>query len=93
MEARRLLAEDDRLRLGDALRSVRPAGEGLLLIYPISRGSRPDREDDPERMPLFDNPDGDGVTVIGIALSFPCSDSAAAVEYVAGPAGRSDIQT
>lgn len=90
LEARRLVDEDDRLRLGDALRAVRPRTEGLLLVYPVSRWSRPDRADDPERIPLYDHPETEGVTVVGIALSFPRSDSAAAVEYVAGPAGRSD---
>lgn len=70
-----------------AFRQQRPPEEGLLLIYPISKYSQPrsvaaGRQQ--RRQPLFADPDA-GVNVIGYALSFPYSDSAATVEYLAGP--------
>ena len=70
-----------------AFRAERPREEGLLLIYPISKYSKPRATRSGRslrRQPLFDDPER-GVTVIGYALSFPYSDSAATVEYVAGP--------
>lgn len=71
-----------------AQRAQRSAQEGLLLIYPISRYSEPRKSNDPSkpslRLPLFEDP-GQGVTVIGYALSFPYSESAATVEYISGP--------
>jgi len=36
------------------------------------------------RMPLFENPDKDGRTVVGVALVFPASQSDATLEYVEG---------
>ncbi len=70
-----------------SLRRQRSPDEGLLLIYPISRHSRPLRGDG---HPLFDNLERDGETVIGIAMAFPFSDSEATVRYVVGSAGVSD---
>ena len=67
--------------LGKALRAERDRGEGLLLLYPISRFSSP-RENSEKRIPLFENPERDGCTVVGIALVFPASDSAATIEYM-----------
>lgn len=72
-----------------AFRAQRTQKEGLFLIYPISRYSRPRDVKSSRvqrRQALFADPER-GVTVIGYALSFPYSDSAATVEYVAGPAG------
>ncbi|GIG91126.1 Z1 domain-containing protein [Plantactinospora endophytica] len=76
-----------------ALRNRRPPEEGLLLLYPISAWSQPrdpqgatERRKPPKR-PLFDDPVRDGVTVIGMAVSFPASDSPATVRYVVGSAG------
>ncbi len=73
---------------GPALRQARPRDNGLLLIYPISRYSRPDPRRESNREPLFDNPEGEA-DVIGIALSFPASDTAATVQgvYVVGTVG------
>jgi len=71
---------------GDAYRAKRPKEEGLLLIYPISRYSTPGANAK-NRIRLFDDPDR-GRTVIGVAISFPASESAATVEYVTGPASR-----
>lgn len=70
-----------------AFRAQRNPEEGLLLIYPISKYSRPrpvKAGKVQRRQPLFSDPDR-GVTVVGYALSFPRSDSAATVEYVEGP--------
>lgn len=68
------------------LRRQRNLCEGLLLIYPISPNSRP-RGRTQNRFPLFDEPERDGLTVIGVALVFPASDSAATIEYVVGSIG------
>jgi hypothetical protein len=67
---------------GHALRWQRPRTNGLLLIYPISPASKagPNAKN---RNPLFDDPVG-RPNVIGIALSFPPSDTGATVEYLAG---------
>lgn len=69
-----------------ALRRQRDPRQGLLLLYPISPYSRP-RAGIQSRFPLFDDPDHDGVTVLGLALVFPVSDSAATIEYVVGSVG------
>lgn len=75
------------------LRRQRSPEEGLLLIYPISRYSKPkppragDAEAREGKQPLFADP-SKGRTVIGIAASLPHSDSSAAAgEYVVGSAG------
>lgn len=69
---------------GHALRWNRPRTNGLLLIYPISPASQPGQNQKGDRRaPLFENPVG-RPNVIGIALSFPPSDTGATVEYVAG---------
>ncbi len=69
-----------------ALRRQRSPRQGLLLLYPISPNSRP-RNDESIRLPLFIDPERDGCTVLGIAIVFPASDSAATVEYVVGSVG------
>ncbi|MGC7845708.1 Z1 domain-containing protein [Desulforudis sp. 1088] len=69
-----------------ALRSVRDRREGVLLIYPISRYSGIGRTLGDKREPLFSDPE-QGEDVIGIALIFPESDTAATVEYVVGTVG------
>jgi hypothetical protein len=76
--------------LGERLRFVRSQREGLLLIYPISRFSGHGREfeggAESTRVPIFAVP-ATGVDIIGIAVVFPRSRSAAAREYVAGTVG------
>ncbi len=84
--ARHLFRQGVFRRLGVALRQERAPDEGLLLIYPISRFSKAGTDD---RDDLFDDPDK-GCTVVGLALVFPPSQSAAAVTYIAGEAGRRD---
>ena len=74
-----------------AFRAQRNREEGLMLIYPISRYSQPRKGGKVRRQPLFDDPEL-GVTVVGYALSFPRSDSAATVEYVAGTPVSRDMQ-
>ena len=76
-----------------AFRAQRDPAEGLLLVYPISRKSEPRRGTGgrrQRRQSLFDNPD-EGVTVIGYAISFPNSESAATVRYVAGPPASASV--
>lgn len=87
MRARARFTEDEFDDLGMALRTERDKREGLILIYPISRLSRP-RANSKNRIPLFENPTTDGVTVIGVAIVFPASDSAATIEYVVGSVGE-----
>lgn len=86
-EARRLFAAKEYESIRDALLAQRDPDEGaLLVIYPISRFSRPAPVTAPKiskRMDLFADPAA-GATVIGLAIAFPPSDSAATVEYVKG---------
>jgi hypothetical protein len=76
------------MQRGKALREVRPKANGLLLIYPVSRYSRPSAREESTRRQLFDKPE-EHSDIIGIALSFPRSDTAAAVQgiYVIGTVG------
>ena len=87
LRARARFSEGEFEDLGTALRSERDKREGLLLIYPISKLSRP-RTNSKNRLPLFDDPGRDGATVIGVAVVFPASDSAATIEYVIGSVGE-----
>ncbi|HET8722289.1 MAG TPA: Z1 domain-containing protein [Nitrospira sp.] len=84
----RIEAADSNAQLARVLRSKRARTDGLLLIYPISQYSSPTPHR-PARVPLFDDP-ASGETVVGIAISFPASDSAATVEYVTGSVGSAD---
>lgn len=83
-EARRERADGAWESLRDALLAQRPAERGLLVIYPISRFSRPRTLEPLKRIPLFDDPQDEGETVIGCALAFPPSDSGATIEYISG---------
>jgi hypothetical protein len=78
--ARQELAEEEFESIREALLAQREPAEGLLIAYPISANSQP-RANSTKRIPLFDDPD-QGAPVIGIALGFPPSESAATVEYV-----------
>ncbi|MEX2149662.1 MAG: Z1 domain-containing protein [Steroidobacteraceae bacterium] len=91
LKAARATAEvdvDPRGRFPRALRSQRSSRQGLLLVYPISPASQP-RAGAQSRLPLFDDLQQDGATVVGIAIVFPRSDSAATIEYVVGSIGTS----
>jgi hypothetical protein len=80
MSARQEFAEDEFETIRDALLAQRDAAEGLLLVYPISPASQP-RPNSRKRVALFDDP-ATAKPVIGLALGFPRSESAATVEYV-----------
>ena len=58
--------------------------EGSLGDLPDHKYSR--ARPDTNRIDLFDDPERDGEHVIGLALAFPPSDSAATIEYVFGSA-------
>jgi len=72
-----------------ALRRQRSPRQGLLLLYPISPYSRP-RPDDSDRQALFDEPERNGCTVVGLGIVFPESESAATIEYVVGSVAGDD---
>lgn len=84
-QAARTEAADSGDQLGRTIRAKRDRDRGLLLIYPISRYSSPDPWR-AARAPLFVDPES-GETVIGIAISFPVSESSATVEYITGSVG------
>lgn len=71
---------------GRAYRSKRSPEEGLVLIYPVSGRSQPGRNAK-NRVALFDDSD-DPPSVLGLAVSFPVSESPATVTYVQGPESR-----
>ncbi len=81
--ARQELSEDQFDSIREALLARRPTTQGLLVIYPISRYSKK-RTNSTDRIDLFENPEAEGESVIGLALAFPPSESAATIEYVAG---------
>ncbi len=57
-----------------AVRRARPAEEGLLLIYPISRNSQPEERYSSSRERLYEDPSSSDVRdLIGLAISFPFS--------------------
>lgn len=61
-----------------------------MLLYPISRYSRatpPAQGKTQQRVDLFEDPERDGVTVIGLAVALPHSDSEATRRYIVGSAG------
>lgn len=71
---------------GRVLRVLRPAERGLLLIYPILPPAQVVRLVDGVRQPP--EPTGmaiDGPPIIGVALSFPTSQTAIGVEYRVNP--------
>ena len=72
---------------GYKLRGTRDPREGLLLIYPISKHSRPSEAYLKTRVPLFDAAQ-EAVDVIGIAVVFPPSNRIDTVTYVANRVGE-----
>jgi hypothetical protein len=79
---------------GKAARQVRPAEEGLLLLYPISRYSGQGISIGGNRQPLFDNPDDPRARdLVGLAISFPESKQAQMVEaYLEGSVGWRPVE-
>jgi len=58
-----------KLQKNNAARLVRDPSEGLILLYPISKNSKPKSKN---RIPLYENPkDTLARNLIGIAISFP----------------------
>jgi Z1 domain len=77
------LAVRDFPTVGHAIRWHRPQTNGLLMIYPISPYSKAKAANVKNRVDLFEEPAGRPL-IVGIAISFPPSDTGATVEYVAG---------
>lgn len=71
---------------GKAYRARRSPQEGLLIVYPISGNSVAGRNAR-NRVPLFGE-DEEHCTIVGLALSFPNSNSPATVTYLQGPESR-----
>jgi Z1 domain len=79
--------------VGHAIRWHRPRTNGLLMIYPISPYSKAKAANVKNRVDLFEQPVGRPL-IVGIAISFPPSDTGATVEYVAGkPSSHSIFAT
>lgn len=72
--------------INTAAREVRPATNGLLLLYPISRYSGHSSSESSNRQPLFSDPaDEKSTDIIGLALSFPRSTREHEIEtFVSG---------
>jgi hypothetical protein len=77
-----------------AAREVRPATDGLLLLYPISRRSGFDLTDGGGRRPLFDNPNAPQARdLVGLAVSFPRSTQPQQVEaFLEGTRGWRPVE-
>lgn len=90
LQARHAKADGEYERIRDALLAQRGQAHGLLVVYPISRLSIPRGHESDTRLPLFEKPADSGRTVIGLAIGFPPSDSAATIEYITGSVGAGD---
>jgi Z1 domain len=77
-----------------AAREIRPATDGVLLLYPISRRSGYDLEEGGGRRPLFENPDGPlARDLVGLAISFPRSNLAQPVQaFLEGTVGWRPVE-
>ncbi|MBZ5502186.1 MAG: Z1 domain-containing protein [Acidobacteriia bacterium] len=80
--------------VSNAAREVRPATNGLLLLYPISRHSGSDLVAGGGRRRLFDNPDSPlARDLVGLAISFPRSDQTQVVEaFLEGTVGWRPVE-
>lgn len=92
--ARTAALANPKLGFGRALRNQRDPRRGALLLYPISRDSKPDASEDQSsrqrREPLYlgTPPKNVPATIVGFAISFPDSRSVAADdEHWVGTAG------
>jgi hypothetical protein len=64
-----------------AAREVRPATEGVLLLYPISRHSGYDLNESVGRRPLYNDPNAPlARDLVGLAISFPRSNQPQLIE-------------
>lgn len=86
--------ENRSISLGNAARQVRPAENGLLLLYPISRFSGYELSDKGNRRRLFANPNDElARNLIGIGLSFPPSRQPQQVEaFLEGTVGWRPVE-
>jgi hypothetical protein len=80
------LKRESNLTKNEALRHIRSVQEGVLLIYPISKYSSVFGDEQENREAIFDNPE-EGEHIIGVAIIFPNSSTAATVEYAVGTVG------
>lgn len=87
-------AEGKTKSTGSAAREVRPASNGVLLLYPISRFSGQGLQPGNPRRPLFDHPSNPSARdLIGLAISFPRSEQPQTVEaYLQGRASWSPAE-
>lgn len=80
-------SEDTKVANGRIVRELRPKSNGLILIYPLATPSeipatKVDGKETKIAEPTGLNPaDFKNLPIIGLALSFPTSDTAACVEY------------
>jgi hypothetical protein len=66
---------------GRIVRELRPKSRGLLLIYPLRQPDMVPKDDELSRPAESTGLDPNGLPVIGLALSFPTSETAVRVEY------------
>jgi hypothetical protein len=89
MARARQLRQSEDIGLNPAARRVRAPSNGLILLYPISRFSRPDSEPSKGRQAVFEDPrDATARDIVGLAISFPRSTNAQPVRgYSVGTVG------
>ena len=77
-----------------AARELRPATDGVLLLYPISRYSGSDLGEGGGRRPLFHDPNGPlARDLVGLAISFPRSSQPHQVEaFLQGTVGWRPVE-
>lgn len=78
-------SKEEGVSMNKAAREIRSPSEGLILLYPISKYSKPDNEGGIRR-PLYSNPESPmAKNIIGVAISFPYSNQILPNErYVVG---------
>lgn len=76
-----------------AAREVRPATDGLLMLFPISRYSG-SGSNEGGRRPLFDDPNGPlARDLVGLAISFPRSNQPQTVDaFMQGTVGWRPVE-
>ena len=77
---------------GRIVRELRPKSRGLLLIYPLRQPDRVPEDKELGRPEEKTGLDPDGPPVIGLALSFPTSETAVRVEYRVGKVWLAQMQ-
>jgi hypothetical protein len=75
---------------GRVLRVMRPRSQGLLLIYPLQPPTRVKVRDG--RSEELSGLNGHGVPIIGVALSFPSSDTALGCDYRVNRVWQAEIE-